>query len=52
MRAMKDMEYKFEVEEDKRYPKRWYEEKGRVIVECGKKKGELIKKIAKKVKNI
>ncbi len=51
-KALKDLGYKFEIEENKRFPRFWYEEKGRIIVESDERKGELIKKIAIKVRKI
>ncbi len=52
VRALRDLGYEFVVEEDKRYPRFWWKEKGRVVVNTEEKKGELIIKIARKVRNI
>ena len=52
IKAIKDLGYKFEVEEDKRYPRFWWSEKGRIVIYSDEKKTEILKKIAMKVKNI
>ena len=52
IKALNDMGYKFEVEEDKRYPRFWWTEKGRIVVYSDEKKSEILKKIAKKIKNL
>ncbi len=52
IKALNDMGYKFEVEEDKRYPRFWWTEKGRIAVYSDEKKSEVLKKIAKKIKNL
>ncbi len=51
-RALKALNYDFEVEEDKRYPRFWWQERGRIIVNTDEKKSELIMKIARKVRNV
>ncbi len=50
--ALNSLNYEFEVEKEKRYPKFWWKEKGRIIVHTEEPKNEVIKKIARKVKNL
>ncbi len=52
VKAAKALGYEFEVEEDKRYPRFWWKEKGRIIIETDEPKNEVIRKIARKVKNL
>ncbi len=52
VKALKELGYDFEVEPDKRYPRFWWTEKGRVIVHTDEKKGDVIIKIARKVRNV
>ena len=52
IRAVKELGYEFEVEEDKRYPRFWWKERGRVIIETDEPKTEVIRKIAKKIRNL
>ncbi len=51
-RALRSLGYEFEVEPDKRYPRFWWSEKGRIIVHTDEKKSEVILKVARKVRNI
>ncbi len=51
IKILKDLNYKFEVEENKRYPRFWWSEKGRIVVYSDEKKTEILKKIAMRVKN-
>ena len=51
-KALKELGYKFEVEEDKRYPRFWWMEKGRIVVYSDERKTEVLRKIAMKIKNI
>ncbi len=50
--ALNSLGYKFDVEKEKRYPKCWWKDKGRIIVHTEEPKNEVIKKIARKVKNL
>ena len=49
IKAVKSLGYDFVVEENKRYPKFWWSERGRIIIETDERKNEVIRKIAKKV---
>ena len=51
-KALKELGYKFEVEEDKRYPRFWWMEKGRIVVYSDERKTAVLRKIAMKIKNI
>ena len=51
-KALKDLGYKFEIEEEKRYPRFWWSEKGRIVVHTDEKKNEVILKIARRVRNV
>ncbi|NPA75904.1 MAG: hypothetical protein GXO25_07500 [Euryarchaeota archaeon] len=51
-RALRALGYDFEIEPDKRYPRFWWKEKGRLVVNTDERKNEVIKKIARKVRNI
>ena len=51
-KVLKDLGYDFEVEPDKKYPRFWWKDQGRVIVHAEEKKNQLIIKIARKVRNI
>jgi len=51
-RAAREIGYDVEIEEDKRYPKFWWRERGRIIVEAEEPKNEVIKKIARKIRNL
>ncbi len=51
-KALKELGYKFEVEVDKKYPRFWWKEKGRVIVYTDEKKNDVLIKIAKTVKKV
>ncbi len=50
-KAAKELGYSFEIE-DKRYPRFWWSEKGRLVIETDEPKTEVIIKIAKKVKKL
>ncbi len=52
IKAVRELGYEFEVEEDKRYPRFWWKERGRVIIETDEPKSEVIRKIAKKIRGI
>ncbi|MEM0084814.1 MAG: signal recognition particle subunit SRP19/SEC65 family protein [Candidatus Methanomethylicia archaeon] len=47
--AVKELKINYIVEKDKKYPKTWFKEEGRILVEKKCKKGELIRKIALKI---
>ncbi len=51
-KALRALGYEFEVEEEKRYPRFWWSEKGRIIVDTDEKKSAVILKIARKVRNV
>ncbi|MCS7097313.1 MAG: signal recognition particle protein Srp19 [Candidatus Methanomethylicia archaeon] len=44
--AIKELNLNFIVEEGKKYPKMWFKDKGRILVEKSGRKIEIIKKIA------
>ncbi|MCS7373373.1 MAG: signal recognition particle subunit SRP19/SEC65 family protein [archaeon GB-1867-097] len=50
--ALKKLKLKFIVEEEKAYPRMWWREKGRIIVEKMNSKSKMLKEIAKIIKNI
>jgi len=51
-KAARELGYDVEVEEDKKYPKFWWREKGRILIETDEKKNEVIIKIARKIRNV
>ncbi len=51
-RAAKDLGYSVEIERDKRYPRFWWSDRGRIIVESDEPKNEVIRKIARKIRNL
>ncbi len=51
-RAARELGYEIEVENDKKYPRFWWKEKGRIIIETDEPKSEVIKKIAKRIRNL
>ncbi|AGB05394.1 signal recognition particle 19 kDa protein [Aciduliprofundum sp. MAR08-339] len=51
-RAARDLGYSVEIEQDKRYPRFWWSDKGRIIVESDEPKNEVIRKIARKIRNL
>lgn len=51
-RAARELGYSVEIEQYKRYPRFWWSEKGRIIVESEEPKNEVIKKIARKIRNL
>jgi len=51
--AAKRLEYQVQIEPSLKYPKSWWEESGRVLINTkGKKKSKVIKEIAKEIKKI
>ncbi len=52
VRAARELGYKVEVEEDKRYPRFWWSDKGRLVIEAEEKKQDVILKIARKIRNV
>ena len=52
VKAARELGYKFDVEEEKRYPKFWWKEKGRIIIYTDESKNEVLRKIAKKVRKL
>jgi signal recognition particle subunit SRP19 len=51
-KAARELGYNVEVEEDKKYPRFWWREKGRIIIETDEPKNEVIRKIARKIRNL
>ncbi len=51
-KAARELGYEAEVEEDKKYPRFWWKEKGRIIIETEEKKNNVIIKIARKIRNL
>ncbi len=51
-RAARDLGYSVEIEQDKRYPRFWWSDRGRIIVESDEPKNEVIRKIARKIRNL
>ncbi len=51
-RAAKELGYSVEVEPDKKYPKFWYEERGRIIINTDEPKTKVLVKIARKIKGL
>ncbi len=50
--ALKELGYKFEIERDKRYPRFWWSDRGRIVVYSDEKKSEILKKVAMKIKKL
>jgi len=51
--AAKRLEYQVQIEPILKYPKSWWEESGRVLINTkGKKKSKVIKEIAKEIKKM
>ncbi len=51
-RAARELGYEVEIEPDKRYPRFWWKEKGRIILESDEPKNQVILKIARKIRNV
>ena len=52
VKVLKDLGYKFELEENKRYPRFWWADRGRIVIYSDERKSEVLKKIAMKIRNI
>ncbi|MFO7795917.1 MAG: signal recognition particle subunit SRP19/SEC65 family protein [Promethearchaeati archaeon] len=51
--AAKRLDYQIQIEPILKYPKSWWEESGRVLINSkGKKKSKIIKEIAKEIKKM
>lgn len=48
--ALRKLNLKYEIQNNP-YPKHWYEDKKRFYIETNRKKGDLLKEIAKIIKN-
>ena len=51
-KAARELGYEVEVEPEKRYPRFWWQEKGRILIETEEPKNSVIIKIARKIRNI
>ncbi len=51
-KAARELGYEIEIEPDKRYPRFWWRERGRIIIDTDEPKNEVIKKIARKIRNV
>ena len=51
-RALKRLGLTYTTEKDKAYPRKWYENSGRVLVEWEDSKLELLKEVSLKIKEI
>ena len=51
-KAARELGYEVEIEPDKRYPRFWWGERGRIIIDTDEPKNEVIKKIARKIRNV
>ena len=51
-KALRKLGLEVEIEPDKAYPKRWWDEKGRILVRKVKSKDALLREIALKIKEM
>ena len=52
VKVLRELGYHFEIEEDKRYPRFWWAEKGRIVIYTDERKNAVIRKIARKIRNL